>query len=108
MALADPARYLGRAVAIAGDALRPGQTAEALSRTTGHKIHYVQVPVDVVRGKSADAADVASFLNGHGGYGASISATRALYPRLMNFETWLSGQGREKLTELFASATRPE
>jgi len=107
LAFADPARYLGRAIAIAGDALRPGQTAEALSRTTGHKIHYVQVPVDVVRRQSADAADVASFLNGHGGYGVDISATRALHSGLIDFETWLSGRGREKLAKLFEGGIQP-
>ncbi|CAI7977997.1 hypothetical protein FRAHR75_400038 [Frankia sp. Hr75.2] len=46
LAFTDPVRYLGRAVAIAGDALRPGRTAEVLSRATGREIRYVHVPVD--------------------------------------------------------------
>ncbi|AEH10273.1 MULTISPECIES: NmrA/HSCARG family protein [Protofrankia] len=101
LAFADPAAYLGRSVAIAGDTLRPAQTAEALSRVTGRTINYVQVPIEAVRGQSDDVADVASFLNGNGGYGADISAARLLHPKLMNFETWLSGQGGRKLAELF-------
>ncbi|MEX5708392.1 NmrA/HSCARG family protein [Parafrankia sp. FMc6] len=107
LAFTDPVRYLGRAVAIAGDALRPGRTAEALSRATGREIRYVHVPVDAVRTQSADGADVAGFLNGHGGYGVDIAAARALHPGLMNFETWLSGQGRDKLAKLFAGGNRP-
>ena len=105
LAFAEPTRYLGAAVAIAGDALRPAQTAAALSLATGRDIGYLRVPIEVVREQSQDVADVASFLNGHGGYGADISATRRLHPGLMSFETWLGGQGGKKLAELFEGAT---
>ncbi|WP_307874566.1 NmrA family NAD(P)-binding protein [Frankia nepalensis] len=99
-AFADPARYLGRALAIAGDALRPGQTAQALSLATGRDIRYAHVPSDIVRGQNEDVADVADFLNNHGGYGADLAAARALHPGLMSFQTWLAGPGRTKLATL--------
>ncbi|WP_154677318.1 NmrA family NAD(P)-binding protein [Parafrankia discariae] len=101
LAFADPARYSGTAVSIAGDALRPGQTAEALSLATGRDIRYLHVPVEVVRGQSEEVADVASFLNDRGGYGVDIAATRARYPGLTSFGTWLAGSGRVRLAELF-------
>lgn len=105
LAFADPTGYLGRSVPIAGDALRPARTADALGRATGRTINYVQVPIEVVRGQSEDVADVASFLNDHGGYGVDIAATRLLHPGLMSFETWLSGQGGKKIAELFEPDT---
>jgi uncharacterized protein YbjT (DUF2867 family) len=103
LAFSDPARYLGNAIAIAGDELRPPQTAEALSRATGRHIPYVQIPVEAVREQSHDAADAVSFLNDNGGYGADIRAARALHPGLMTFSTWLDSHGKAKLAELLGT-----
>jgi uncharacterized protein YbjT (DUF2867 family) len=103
LAFADPARYLGHAVAIAGDQLTPPDTAEALSRAAGRHIPYVQIPVDAVREQSSDVADAVRFLNAHGGYGADIPAARALHPGLMTFDTWLRRRGRAKLARLLGT-----
>jgi uncharacterized protein YbjT (DUF2867 family) len=103
IAFSDPAKYLGNAIAIAGDELRPPQTAEALSRATGRHIPYVQIPVEAVREQGNDLADAVSFLNDKGGYGADIRAARALHPGLMTFSTWLGRHGRAKLAELFGA-----
>jgi hypothetical protein len=74
LAFADPARYLGAAVAIAGDELTPPQTAQALSQATGQHIRHVQIPVEAVRQHNSDLADAVSYLNSHGGYGADKRA----------------------------------
>jgi uncharacterized protein YbjT (DUF2867 family) len=103
MAFSDPAKYLGNAIAIAGDELRPPQTAEALSRATGRCIPYVQIPLEAVREQSHDAADAVSFLNDKGGYGADIRAARALHPGLMTFSTWLGRHGKAKLAQLLGT-----
>lgn len=103
LAFSDPAKYLGNAIAIAGDELRPPQTAEALSRATGRHIPYVQIPVEAVREQSHDAADAVSFLNDRGGYGTDIRAARALHPGLMTFSTWLDRHGKAKLAELLGT-----
>jgi len=66
LAFADPARYLGAAVAIAGDELTPPQTAQALSQATGQHIRHVQIPVEAVRQHNSDLADAVSYLNSHG------------------------------------------
>ena len=103
LAFADPASYQGQTVAIAGDALRPEQTARALGRAAGRDIVCTQIQIEAVRRVSSEAADVADFLNGRGGYGVDIAAARARQPGLMTFETWLAGPGRAKLARLFAT-----
>jgi NmrA-like family len=101
---ADPARYLGAAVAIAGDELTPPQTAQALSRATGQHIRHVQIPVEAVRQHNSDLADAVSYLNSHGGYGADIAAARALHRGLRTFGAWLAEPGRARLAALLGSS----
>jgi uncharacterized protein YbjT (DUF2867 family) len=96
----EPAEYLGKAVAIAGDALTPPSIAAILSRVTGREIPYVPLPLDAVRAQNEDVADAIAFLNQGGGYGADITATRNRHPALMSFETWLAATGRAKISAL--------
>jgi NmrA-like family len=115
LAFADPARYLGAAVAIAGDELTPPQTAQALSQATGQHIRHVQIPVeavrqhnsdlaDAVRQHNSDLADAVSYLNSHGGYGADIAAARAPHRGLRTFGAWLAEPGRARLDALLGSS----
>ncbi|CUU59698.1 Uncharacterized conserved protein YbjT, contains NAD(P)-binding and DUF2867 domains [Parafrankia irregularis] len=101
LAFADPARFAERTLAIAGDELRPAETARALSRATGRDIGHVQLPVDVVRAANEDFADAVAFVNDRGGYGADIATARALHPELMTFETWLERRGAALVAALF-------
>ncbi|ONH59789.1 NmrA family transcriptional regulator [Frankia sp. CcI49] len=101
LAFADPARFAERTLAIAGDELRPAETARALSRATGRDIGHVQLPVDVVRAANEDFADAVAFVNERGGYGADLATARALHPELMTFETWLDRRGAALVAALF-------
>jgi uncharacterized protein YbjT (DUF2867 family) len=103
LAFRDPAQYLGRAIAIAGDALTPPTIAAALSRVTGREIPYVRLPLEVVRAQSEDSADAVAFLNDNGGYGADIPTARKLHPGLMTFDTWLATIGRARISALLDS-----
>jgi uncharacterized protein YbjT (DUF2867 family) len=100
-AFSNPAEYLGRTIAIAGDALTPPAIAEALSRAAGREIPYAQAPLDAVRAQSEDFAEAVAFLNDNGGYGANIAAARKLHPELMDFETWLVATGASLISRLF-------
>lgn len=99
-AFSNPAEYLGKTIAIAGDALTPPTIAEALSRAVGREIPYVQVPLDAVRAQGEDFADAVAFLNDNGGYGADIAAARKLHPELMNFQAWLATTGKARISKL--------
>jgi uncharacterized protein YbjT (DUF2867 family) len=104
LAFGNPAQYVGKAITLAGDELRPQQTAQALSRATGRAISYLQIPIETAREYSEESAAAAEFLNNNGGYGADITATRALHPGLLTFDAWLDTQGKAKLTSLFKDA----
>jgi uncharacterized protein YbjT (DUF2867 family) len=105
LAFAQPHRYVGTTLEIAGDELRPPEIASALSTATGRDIHYAQIPIEAVRAQSEDFADAVDFLNRNGGYGVDITRARALRPTLIGFEAWLGAQGRTKLAHLFELAT---
>jgi len=108
-AFGNPAEYLGKTIAIAGDALTPPMIADALSRATGREIPYIRIPLDSIRALSEDFAEAVAFLNDNGGYGADIAATRRLHPELMDFQTWLAMTGKAQICELFDSdATEAE
>ena len=95
----QPQDYLGKTIAIAGDALTPPQIASALSKAAGRTIPYVQIPLDVLRQKNADAAAVFQWFN-EANYQVDIPGLRSLYPSLMDFATWLEKEGKAKLKGL--------
>ncbi|MBD2892651.1 hypothetical protein amrb99_15620 [Actinomadura sp. RB99] len=90
-AFADPARYLGETLAIAGDERTPGRLAAAFSEAAGREIPYVPVPLDALPRETAAAV---AHLDSQGGYGADIAATRALRPETKDLATWLKTVGR--------------
>jgi hypothetical protein len=100
LAFADPDRYLGRTVTIAGDELRPPEISAALIKVAGRDIAYVQLPVESMRRQNELPAEAAEFLRA-GGYGAYVGATCALHPGLRTFETWLSTAGSTLVGNLF-------
>jgi uncharacterized protein YbjT (DUF2867 family) len=103
LAFAKPECYLGETITIAADELRPPQTAQTLTRALGREIPYQQIPIEAIRLQNEDAAQAAAFLNDNGGYGADISAARALHPGLMTFDDWLATSGSAKLAALAGS-----
>jgi len=100
LSFAHPETYVGRVLELAGDVLTPPQIAAAFSRATGRVIAYVQIPLEVLRQKNAEAAKVFAWVN-DGGYAVDPSALRALHPGLMRFDTWLDRVGKAKLEALF-------
>lgn len=104
LAFANPDRYIGRTIEIAGDELSAPEIAAALSRATGRAIPYVEVPVDAIRAQNEQLADAVAFLNRTGGYGASLRQAHDLHPDMMSFEAWLDTTGADRLGSLFRTA----
>jgi uncharacterized protein YbjT (DUF2867 family) len=95
---------LGKTIELAGDALTPLQIAAALSRAAGRTITHAQIPLDVLRKKGAEAAQVFEWFNKEGyRYGVDIPTLRRLYPGLTDFDTWLEREGRSKLKALLGA-----
>lgn len=94
LAFADPDRWIGRTMAIAGDELTMPETAELLGRVLGRPIQYVDNP-QLWSGDdflSREFKVMFAWYNQHG-YQADIAAVRQRYPALMTLEMWLRATG---------------
>lgn len=96
LAFAQPETYVGQVLNISGDAMTAPQIAEALGRAAGRPIPYVQIPIEILRQKSPEAASVFDWVNNEY-YTTDIPALRALHPGLMTFENWLDAVGAARL-----------
>ncbi len=83
MAFADPGRYLGKEIELAGDELTVPEIAELLGMR-----RYPKVPKAVLRlfGKESRML----FWFGESGYRADVEALRALHPGLLTLKEWLA------------------
>jgi uncharacterized protein YbjT (DUF2867 family) len=89
--------FIGKTVGIAGEHLTGSQMAEAMSRALGEPVSYSSIPFEVYRGLDFPGADdlgnMFQFKHDFEDYfcGARpIGETRALNPRLQDFEAWLT------------------
>jgi uncharacterized protein YbjT (DUF2867 family) len=101
LAFADPGRYVGRALELAGDELSREQLAAAIGSAVGRPLDLRRLPSETAQryGIDMDRLAGANF----GGWEADIPALRALHPGLLDFESWLAAGGAAKLTALFAA-----
>ncbi|MGW5359047.1 NmrA/HSCARG family protein [Actinopolymorpha pittospori] len=97
LAFADPDRFRGQALELAGDALTPPEIAAAVTRATGRPTRYVQVPMDVIRARGANFARSYEYLNSGAAGVPDIAALRTLHPSLLDFATWLKVTGTAKI-----------
>ncbi|GIG70161.1 NmrA/HSCARG family protein [Phytomonospora endophytica] len=102
-AFADPARFGGRIIDLAGDSLTNPQIAAAISRATGRDVPYRQIPMEELRAFSEEAARGYEVMNRDNGTKVDIPALRAEFPGLRRFDTWLDQGGAAALTALLDS-----
>ncbi|MFC8080942.1 NmrA/HSCARG family protein [Streptomyces sp. NPDC057307] len=99
LAFAQPEIFRGKSLDIAGDDLTSPQIAEAISKSTGRSVEYVQIPIESLRERSEEAAKGYEWLNERKMTLADIPALRELHPGLLSFKTWLEQRGgKEKIT----------
>jgi uncharacterized protein YbjT (DUF2867 family) len=95
--------FLGAAVDIVGDYRRPQEYAEIMSHVLGTQVVYNHIPRDVFASfgfpGAAETANMFEFYHMHvPDQRATIEHSRALYPQLQSFESWL-----ERRAEQFSS-----
>lgn len=95
-------QFVGKAIEIAGDDLKPPQIAEAVSRETGRDIPYIQIPIETIRNIDPQMAIGAEWMN-TAGYKADIAAIRGVLPDLLTFERWLQTIGKAELEKLWSN-----
>lgn len=102
LALADPDRYLGQALELAGDELTREDAVTAIARATGRELHLPPIPREVAQRLGTDLDDLDRAKN-FGGWQADIPALRALHPSLLTFPAWLEREGKTLFERLFAA-----
>jgi uncharacterized protein YbjT (DUF2867 family) len=101
LAFADPDRFLGQELEIAGDELTVPEIAAAFHAVLGRRPRYPVVPSWLIRRMGKEARMMIWF--GESGYTADIPALRDLHPGLLTFRQWLA---RYLLPERAANRTQ--
>jgi uncharacterized protein YbjT (DUF2867 family) len=96
MAFADPERWVGREVDLAGDDPTMLETAQIFGQVTGREVRYVQIPWDQFRQAAGNEISRMYEWFEAEGYEADILALREEYPNLSTFEQYLRHSGWEK------------
>jgi uncharacterized protein YbjT (DUF2867 family) len=96
MAFANPERWIGGEVDLAGDDPTMLEAAWIFGRVTGREVRYVQIPWDQFH--QAAGNEIARMYEWfeEEGYEADIGALREEYPNLSTFEEYLRHSGWEK------------
>lgn len=92
LAFEQPTSFIGKALEIAGDELSMMEIAETFSRVMKRTIEFVELPMEQMVQRNPENALMMEWFNAQG-YQAVIPALRALYPSLLNLETWLRETG---------------
>jgi uncharacterized protein YbjT (DUF2867 family) len=97
MAFADPGRFGGRTLELAGDAPTPTVAAAAISEATGLTIRYVQISrAEAESGGYAISQTRDLWERGHRWH-ADIEVLRVLHPGMLTLEDWLERGGAEQI-----------
>jgi len=92
LSFAEPERFLGRVIELAGDELTQYQLLAALARTTGREITGTH--------PAPAGGPTSSFC----GWQADIPALRSVHPALLDLDAWLTRQGRALLAKHLSAA----
>ncbi len=96
MAFADPGKWIGRAIDIAGDDLSMIETAGVLGEVLGRKVNYVQIPWDkMLEAQGPELTIMFKWLN-EAGFNLDIAELRKEHPGLRSLKDDLAAQGWSK------------
>jgi uncharacterized protein YbjT (DUF2867 family) len=89
--LAEPARWTGRRIEVAGDDPTPERMAVAISAASGRPVRYQPVPLSRVRAASDDMGAMFTFLS-ETGYQVDLRALRTDFPAIdwISYSQWVS------------------
>ncbi|MFE9575865.1 NmrA family NAD(P)-binding protein [Nocardia sp. NPDC006044] len=103
LAFADPDRWHGKTLELAGDAPTPPAAAEAISRATGHPIRYQELDETAAAELGDAIAQAWRLMRTTGGWRADIAAVREIHPGLRTFDAWLAETGAAQIKSLMDS-----
>ncbi|WP_329255980.1 NmrA family NAD(P)-binding protein [Actinoallomurus sp. NBC_01490] len=97
LAFADPARYAGRTLELAGDQPTPVEAAAAISEAIGVPVRYERLTEDEAAAVGPQAAEARKRWEAGQGWHADIEALRVIHPGLRTFADWLAESGAAAL-----------
>ncbi|QSB05025.1 NmrA/HSCARG family protein [Natronoglycomyces albus] len=108
LAFADPERYLGATIELAGDEVTSHEAVTQISEAVGHTITYRQwqpgdpIGVDPASEQVLQQAGERLSAAGRAGdlWSADIPALRRTYPGLTDFATWLRLGGAQRIKQI--------
>lgn len=100
LAFADPDRFHGRVLELAGDVLVPPVAAAAISAATGHQVSYHEVGEAEADAIGAEIGNTWRLMRHTGGWRADVDEIRAIHPGLRTFDTWLAETGAAQIKAL--------
>lgn len=102
--LADPARFAGHTLELAGDSLTGAEMEAAFTAAAGRPIRHQRFPDDVLRANPFLAKLTALVDQGPLAGHADLAALRRLNPRMRSFQAWLAGPGRAAFQQALGTA----
>jgi uncharacterized protein YbjT (DUF2867 family) len=93
LAFADPARFAGRILELAGDQPTPVEAAATITAATGIDVRYQLLSVDEIAEISPAVAETAKRWQSGDRWHADIEALRVIHPGLRTLSDWLIESG---------------
>ncbi|MGY2021299.1 NmrA family NAD(P)-binding protein [Nocardia gipuzkoensis] len=97
---ADPERFHGRVLELAGDVLVPPAAATAISAATGHPVRYHEVGEADADALGPEIGNTWRLMRHTGGWRADVEEIREIHPGLRTFDTWLAETGAARIKAL--------
>ncbi|MBB5911604.1 uncharacterized protein YbjT (DUF2867 family) [Nocardia transvalensis] len=97
LAFADPERFHGRILELAGDALTPTAAAAKITEAIGTPVRYHQLTEAETDALGEPIASVARRITGGSVWHADIHALRVIHPGLRTLDAWLAETGAAQL-----------
>lgn len=97
MAFADPARFAGRTLELAGDDPTPVAAAAAISEATGIPVEYHELTDDEAEALGPEIAEVRKRWHAGHRWHADIEALRVIHPGLRTLSDWLTESGTKAI-----------
>jgi hypothetical protein len=97
LAFADPARYAGRTLELAGDQPTPVEAVAAISAATGIPVRYEQLTDAEAAALSPDLAETRRRWEAGHRWHADLETLRVIHPGLRTLTDWLAESGADAL-----------
>lgn len=104
LAFADPARFAGRTLELAGDEPTPVEAAATITEATGLPIRYEQLTDGEAAALGPEIAETKKRWQTGDRWQADIEALRVIHPGLRTLGDWLTSSGAAAIRDRFATS----